>query len=178
MCPGKQTTIRGKIKLSGYQIFEQTRTGLGGGLLTAVKENLNPVLVNTGQDDTAILVVQVKVGNLEVRVINAYGPQEDSCNKGNIWKFWQELEGEIINAKEENFAVLLEFDANAKLGSKIIANDPNCMSENGKIFFDIIRRHNLTVANASPACVGVITRHRSTAIKDETAVLDYIVFCD
>ena len=134
MCPGKQTTIRGKIKLSGYQIFEQTRTGLGGGLLTAVKENLNPVLVNTGQDDTAILVVQVKVGNLEVRVINAFGPQEDSCNKGNIWKFWQELEGEIINAKEENCAVLLEFDANAKLGSKIIANDPNCMSENGKYF--------------------------------------------
>ena len=40
----------GKIKLKGYQIFEKTRTlGGGGGLLTAVDQNLNPVLIKESQ---------------------------------------------------------------------------------------------------------------------------------
>ena len=42
---------KGSIKVKGYQIFEKTRNGKGGGgvgLLTAVDEDLDPVLVSSG----------------------------------------------------------------------------------------------------------------------------------
>ena len=44
----QETKVRklGSLKLKGYQIFENIRTGVGGGgLLTAVDQNLNPVLI-------------------------------------------------------------------------------------------------------------------------------------
>ena len=133
----QETKLRfaGKIKLEGYQTFELVRNGFGGGLLTAIKSNLSPVLVSAGKNDTELLVVQVKIGKLNVRIINGYGPQENEVNKENIFKFWQELELEVINAKEENCAILIELDANAKVGSEVIKGDPNKMSENGRLFF-------------------------------------------
>ena len=65
---------KGKIKISDYVIFERVRkVGGGGGLLTAVHKNLNPVSIS---DDTEeeVLVVQAKILNKNVRFINAYGP--------------------------------------------------------------------------------------------------------
>jgi hypothetical protein len=73
----QETKLRhyGIIKLNGYQIFEMHRAGLGGGLLTAVRHELEPVLVNQC-DKAEIMVVQVKVGSKNIRIFNAYGPQE------------------------------------------------------------------------------------------------------
>ena len=59
----QETKLRrmGTMKLPGYQVFEKVRNGLGGGLLTAVEENLEPVLISTGKkEDSEILVVQCK----------------------------------------------------------------------------------------------------------------------
>ena len=114
---------------------------------------------------------------MDIRIINAYGPQEDS-SKEVILKFWQEFENEIINAKEDDCAVLIELDANAKLGSGIVKNDPHKMSDNGKLLCDILSRQNLIVANSLQACKGVITRHRKTVLNEEKSVLDYIIFCE
>ena len=73
--------------MPGYQIFQLNRSGrLGGGLLTAVDVALDPVLVNAWDDDAAIIVVQIKVGHLDIRVFNAYGPQEDEASSSV--KFW------------------------------------------------------------------------------------------
>ena len=55
--------------------------GLGGGLLTAVDQDLEPVLISDGGDENEILVVQANLGNQEIRIINAYGPQEDEVEK-------------------------------------------------------------------------------------------------
>ena len=90
----QETKVRksGRLKLKGYQIFEKVRKdGIGGGLLTAADENLNPVLISTGKEENSeILTVQVKAGKHEIRIINAYGPQEDESNKDEIYRFWQE----------------------------------------------------------------------------------------
>ena len=103
----------------------------GGGLLTAVDEDLVPVLVSTGNDDEAeIITVQIKVGKHDIRVINAYGPQEDDSN-GKIFSFWQEVENEIISAKENSCLVIVQMDANAKVGKQKIKEDPNEESNNG-----------------------------------------------
>ena len=86
----QETKLRktGILKLHGYQVFEKVRSGLGGGLLTAVDEKLLPVLISTGKKDASeILVVQVKSENHSIRIINAYGPQEDTYNKDDIFEF-------------------------------------------------------------------------------------------
>ena len=56
----------GNVKLEGYQIFEKLRKGgNGGGILTAADENMNPVLVSTGnEEESEILTIQVKDGKL------------------------------------------------------------------------------------------------------------------
>ena len=96
----QETKLRSKnLKVPGYQVFLKNRKGFGGGLLTAVEENLAPVLISSPESE--ILVVQTKVGHLNVRIINAYGPQETE-SKQVILDFWQEVEKQIINAKDEN----------------------------------------------------------------------------
>ena len=104
----QETKLRfpGSLKIKGYQIFEKIRKGLGGGLLTAIDEDLSPLLISSGDCDVEILVVQVQVEKEKIRIINAYGPQETE-NKEKIVTFWQEFEKEIIRAKDENCWVVL-----------------------------------------------------------------------
>ena len=70
----------GAIKLQNLCIFEKVR-GLneGGGLLTAVHENLKPVQIpvkSDGKISQNILVVEGVIGKIKVRFINSYGVQE------------------------------------------------------------------------------------------------------
>ena len=79
-----------------------------------------------------------------------------------ISEFWQELEKQVISAKVDNCCVLVQIDANAKLGKDVIPGDPQDRSANGQILLDLIRRQNLCVLNSDKMCTGLITRHRST----------------
>ena len=169
--------FQGTFKISGYQIFEKIRMGQGGGLLTAVNDNLSPMLISEGSEDEEILVIQVVVGKYKTRIINAYGPQETD-NQDKILSFWQEFEKQIINAKDEGCLVLVEMDANAKLGAGIIKDDPHFISENGRLLWDIIQRNNLICLNAHEKCEGSITRYRKTISGEESSILDYIIVCE
>ena len=111
-----------------------------------VDEDLNPVLVSQGNDDVEILVVEANIGEKKLRIINAYGPQEDD-NSQDILSFWQELEGEVIKAKDENCFIMIEMDANAKVGKKVVKGDPNEMTNNGKLMLDLTERQNLVITN-------------------------------
>ena len=118
-------------------------SGKGGGLFTAVDEDLFPVLVSTGEDeDSEIITVQVKAGNHDLRIINAYVPQEDDSPQ-KVFHFWQEVENEVIVAKENNCLILLQMDANAKVGKEEISNDPNEASKNGKLLIEMVKRQGL-----------------------------------
>ena len=88
----------GSIRLKGYQIFEKLRAGgLGGGLLTAVDEDLEPVLISNEKDEEKeILTIQVKAGKHNIRVINAYGPQEDDPNE-KVFDFWENIESQRVS---------------------------------------------------------------------------------
>ena len=168
---------KGSIKVKGYQIFEKTRNGKGGGgLLTAVDEDLEPVLVSTGQDDVEILTVETKLGNSKIRVINGYGPQEDE-EKQITLNFWLEIEKEVLAARDNGCMILIEMDANAKVGNEVIANDPHEQTNNGKILLDIVNRHDLVIVNALELCKGVITRERVFEKKVEKSAIDYVVIC-
>ena len=112
----------GSVKVPGYQVFEKVRqNNKGGGLLTAADINLNPMLISNKDDENEILTIQVDIGKYKMRIINGYGPQEDDNNQ-RILGFWQEMEAEIMKAKDNDCLVVVEMDANAKSGSKVIKN--------------------------------------------------------
>ena len=123
------------------------------------------------------MTIQADVGKEKVRIINAYGPQEDDDTR-NILGFWQEIEAEVMDAKDNDCLVIIELDANAKVGKDLIKDDPNNISNNGKIMVDIITRQNLYIANSSELCTGLITRERVMEGKEEKSIIDFIVVCE
>ena len=71
---------KGQLKLENYCIFESIRGEKeGGGLMTLVHSNFEPVLIPQKSDvkmSENILVVEAKLGQSRVRYVNAYGVQE------------------------------------------------------------------------------------------------------
>ena len=177
--------FKGIIRLEGYQIFENVRSGFGGGLLTAVSQDLSPVLVYSGSDDIELMVVQGKIGDNDIRIFNCYGPQElnqaqrpVAQQQDIINKFWVELEKEVIKAYDEGCLILIEMDANAKVGKQVINDDPHDTSENGKLLLEFVERQNLKILNADQKCSGVVTRKRVTVNRVEESIIDYLITCD
>ena len=96
----------GMLKLKDYQIFENVRKNRGvGGLLTAVLNHFNPVIIESNED-VDILVVEVSVSEGKLRLINAYGPQEYDQIENKL-TFLRTFEEEIIKAKENGALVLV-----------------------------------------------------------------------
>ena len=155
---------KGQIKLENFCVFEKVRgQSEGGGLLTMVHENFEPVLVPSTDSSNAsqnILVVEANLGKSRIRYINAYGVQENSSKKDKM-EFYSSLDQEIENALSNGCLMCLQMDANGKLGSEIINEDPNLMSPNGRILFDLINRKSLIVVNGTDKCHGLITRMRA-----------------
>ena len=149
----------------------------GGGLLTAIKHDLDHFEIEVSNKDIEVLVVQGKLGKENIRIVNAYGPQEDESEDAKF-DFWEALKKEVIEAKDANCMVIIQMDANAKLGRTIIPEDCHDMSDNGRMLLDLVESESLSILNASPLCSGVITRHRETQHKTEVVVLDYIIACD
>ena len=110
-------------------------------------------------------------------VINAYGPQEDESQQ-KIFSFWTEVENEVIKARDNGCLILIQTDANAKVGKAEIKNDPHETSNNGKILLEMVRRQNLTIGNSLDKCKGLITRERKTVEKTEKSVIDFIILCE
>ena len=66
-----------------------------------------------------------------------------------------------------NDDVLIELDANSKLGPELIPGDMHSQSMNGKILAAIIARHGLVLGNSMKQCVGLVTRKRITKTTTE-----------
>ena len=95
------------------------------------------------------------------------------------WHFGnQSMEQEIVSAKHLNCMVLIQCDANAKLGREIITQDPHKISENGRVLKDLIYRENLSLLNTSNLCHGAITRNRLAKENHEKSIIDYILSCE
>ena len=73
---------KGTLKFDDYCVFEKVRKqNEGGGLLTLVHNNLEPIMVpreNESKVSENILVVEAMLEKNKVRFINADGPQENS----------------------------------------------------------------------------------------------------
>ena len=166
---------KGRLKIKDFIIFESIRKNKErGGSMTGIHESLEPVLIEEHSDIFELIKVEIKVAGKEIRVINGYGPQENWSNEEKM-QFFVALEEEVSKARLAGKAIILELDANSKLGSKYIKNDPHSMSSNGIILSGIIERHGLIVANGlAQKSSGVITRKRSTIHRTEASAIDFV----
>ena len=96
----------------------------------------------------------------------------------NRISFWQALNQEVRASKIDDCLPVIQLDANAKLGKNFLREDPNDISENGRLLLGLVERENLMVLNASDQCTGGITRHRQTKDATENSILDYVIVCD
>ena len=131
---------KGRLVVEGFEIFEAIRKGKEkGGTMIGVNRALSPVLIAELNDPFELLVVEIKVGNREIRVISGHGPQE-SWSPDQREPFFQALEEEVIKADLAGKSVIIEADFNSKLGKEHIPNDPHEQDKNGKLLAEIICR--------------------------------------
>ena len=162
--------------LSDYQVHYLSRqTSQGGGVALGVNKTVESTFVNEGVEDIEILSVKVILDKMPLRIITAYGPQENAKREKKN-KFWDFLEQEVNSAEFVEEGLILQMDGNLHAGSNLIKNDPNRQNQNGKLFMEFLSRNKqLTVVNALEICEGVITRSRNVKNKTEEAVLDFCV---
>ena len=143
-----------------------------------VKPGLDPVFISEGDDQVEVLVVQIRVKDLHVRVINAYGPQEcDSQERKSL--FWARLHTKVADAVEANCAVFLQMDGNLHCGEDIIKGDPNSINTNGKLLCSFLDNNPyISLLNSLDRCQGKITRRRKKGKKVEESILDFALVCE
>ena len=158
-------------------MFKAIHKKAKGGTIIGVHKALKPCLIEEYSSEFELLVIEISVSNKNIRIITGYGPQE-SWPEIDRMPFFLALEQEIIKAELAGKSIIIEMDANSKLGSDLIPGDKHSQSPNGKILADIINRHGLIVGNSLNQCVGLVTRKRVTKNTVEESIIDFVLFSD
>ena len=151
-----------------------SETKKGGGTALAVHKDLKPKPIQEYSEEFELLVVEVKTVDGPIRVVTGYGPQENWEEEKRI-PFFLALETEVNKSELAGVPLIIEIDANSKLGQQYIPNDPHVISPNGALLSSIIENHNLIVCNGSTKCVGTITRKRVTSRSTEESAIDLVL---
>ena len=168
---------KGKLKIEDFEIFEAIRKKAKGGTIIGAHKGLSPCLIQEYENEFELLVIEVKISNKEIRIMSGYGPQE-CWPENERMPFFLALEQEIIKAEVAGKSIMIELDANSKLGPNFIPGDMHDQSENGKILANIIKRHDLIVGNSLTKCKGLVTRKRDTKDKLEESIIDFVLISD
>ena len=164
------------VSVNDFQVYYLNRQkSQGGGVALGVNKDYESTLINEGDDETEAISVKVFLKEFPVRVVTAYGPQENAL-KDKKDKFWEFMEKEVNDAKLEDDGLLIPMDGNLHAGLNLIKEDPNKQNQNGKLFVEFLERNpHLTVVNTLDVCEGVITRRRELENRIEEAVLDFYI---
>ena len=123
--------------------------------MNGVHKSLNSVLIREYNKEFELLVVEIAISNHKIRIVSGYGPQENWSEQDRI-PFFLALEEE---AEMEDKDILIQIDANSKLGPDIIKGDPHKQTPNGKLLAKIVKRNELKVINGIESKrEGLITR--------------------
>ena len=119
--------------LNDYQVFYLNRQiSQGGGIALGVEKSLESTLLNEGEKDIEVLSVKIFVEKFPIRIVTAYGPQEnDLVDKKH--RFWEFIENEVNNAELEEEGIILQMDGNLHAGECLIKYYPNSQNQNGKL---------------------------------------------
>ena len=168
---------KGKFQLKGFETFEAIRKKEKGGIMIGVHETLKPVLIAEYDDEYEVLVVEISVAGKEIRLITGVGPHENKTEELRM-PFFTTIEKEVTRAEMDGKSVIIEIDANSKLGPSRIPNDNHPISPNGRLLAAILDRHALFVVNSSIKCAGTITRKRVTSEAVEESTIDFMIVSD
>ena len=185
----QETKLRKKqifhIENKEYVIFrlEREKTG-GGGLAIGALQDLKPILLKEGDDETEAISIQIEVTELKIRLVVGYGACEsdrqakklETTQNDRKDKLWEFIENEAIEAETNEQGLIVQIDANVYAGPTIVKDDPNPQNQNGKLFAKFLERNpGIIVVNNLSLCKGLITRVRKTIHKTEEAVLDFFL---
>ena len=124
------------------------------------------------------MTVKASFKNLDIRIINGYGPQEYDCEQKKTL-FWNYLENELMECESEGSGCIILMDSNAWLGPNIIKNDPHKQNKNGELFNNFLMRNpQMHLLNASDICEGLVTRCRTLENRIEESVIDFVIVCN
>ena len=167
---------KGKFCVEGFEVFDSIRKNKkDGGTIIGVHNALQPVLIQEYSEQFELIVVEVNISGRELRIISGYDPQESWPEEERL-PFFLALEEEINKAEMLGKSIVIQMDANSKLGTEFIENDPHVQSPNGHILSEIIIRHGLIVGNGlKTKCTGLITRKRVTKEATEESVIDFVI---
>ena len=168
---------KGKVKIEGFEIFEAIRKKVKGGTMIGAHKGLKPILISEYNEEFELLTIEIKIANKEIRIMTGYGPQENWSEQQRI-PFFLALEEEIVKAELAGKSILIELDANSKIGYDIIPGDKHCQSENGKLLAGIIARHGLVLGNNMEVCKGLVTRKRITKKSVEESIIDFVILSE
>ena len=110
---------KGKIKMKKeFVIFEAIRSKKGGGTAIAIHEDFKSKLIEEHSDKFELLVVEAVNKHKDIRIISGHGPQEN-WEEDKRLPFFIALETAIERAELAGKSILIELDANSKLGKKL-----------------------------------------------------------
>ena len=113
-----------------YQVYLKNRNSSGGGLLTAVDSCLDSTVVS--DCNAEILTVQIEINSRKLRIINGYSPQSDDTEDKRL-SFWTDLDQEVVSALNEGCFLIIQMDANSKVGREVIPKNPQeTVDKNGE----------------------------------------------
>ena len=124
------------------------------------------------------MTIKCALKHFELRVTNAYGPQEyDSEDKKN--HFWRYLDEEILDCQVNGSLCMILMDANAWVGKKLLKRDVHSQNKNGLMFENFMTRNShLQLLNNMDICEDLITRSRNVNNRLEQSIIDFVVICD
>ena len=147
-------------------------------MAVGVLNDFDPSWVSEGDDDAEAVPVEIWVEGFPVRLICAYGPQEND-KKERKDSFWRYLNLETQKAATDGTGLIIQMDGNLWAGKEIIHSDPRNQNQNGKFFETfLLQNPQLTVVNALPICKGSITHVCHTIERIEESILDFFIVCD
>ena len=173
---GQEThfTAKGLVKIEDFETFEAIiEHKEKQGCIIGVHKALKPILIEEYSETFELLVVQINAANKNIRVITGKGPHENYPEHIRL-PFFQALELEVVRAELSGSSVLIELDANSKLGPEYIPHDRK-QSPNGRILAGIVNRQKLKVGNGMTQCKGTITRQRTTVNGEEESSIDVVL---
>ena len=166
----QQNTLKHDFK--NYELVtKQVKKGKGG-ILCGVKKNigtLSVLEVTTVKNDN-ILSVKVSFPEISMRVVVAYGPQENDSveNKEDFFKDLSiEVEASIVNGD----MLMLVGDLNSRI--ELVDGKVRAVSRNGKYLQDLVTNCDLNVLNFSEKCTGKWTHVIRKSQKK--SVIDYVI---
>ena len=138
-----ETMLDGKDKVvrEGYTIYRNDRNGDGRGVLIAIKDVLNGIMVEESNSKRKEESIRLSLTNnkTKIRICIVYNPQENKTTKDELEEVYGKIESEIKNARKMEQHIIVMGDMNCKIGDLIDGNKEE-ISKGGKIMIKVIKK--------------------------------------